>query len=382
MAIEITVPRLGWSSDEGIFAGWLKQDGDSVAIGEPLFTLESEKVNMDVESLDAGTLQILRDGPELGGLVKVGQVLGYLLSASEPSAGGGASSRVNHPQMVVPERTAPQAVPLPEAPYEARRLASPRARAKAKSLGIDISTINLAPGAHRIVEADVIRAASAFRARKVTARRLEESFRAPHFYLSAEVDATELEQFLQQMRLVAQERNQVRPTYNDLIVKAAALALRAAPKLNCFWNQGEIVARETIDVGLAVQSEGLLVVPVIRRADALPVAEISTQRAALVDRSSRSELTPRDVDGGSITISNLGPYGVDRFQAILNPPQSAIIAVGRIAKRPFVAEDTVVARLTMPLSLSVDHRVVDGVAAAEFLNALLRFLQSPQKLLT
>jgi pyruvate dehydrogenase E2 component (dihydrolipoamide acetyltransferase) len=210
---------------------------------------------------------------------------------------------------------------------------------------------------------------------------MEQSFRAPHFYVQAEVDASSLVKIREEILPIVEEQYGVRLTYNDLLVKAIAMALRALPQLNCYWNDGEIVSRNTVHVGLAVQIDENLMVPVIRDADRLTVAEIAVVRHELVEKCRRAEMKTTDLQDGSVTLSNLGPFGVDRFQAILNPPQSAIVAAGRIAKRPFVDSDAVVARLTLPLSISVDHRVIDGVAAARFLSRMVALLQSPLRLL-
>ncbi|MBM3787334.1 MAG: 2-oxo acid dehydrogenase subunit E2 [Acidobacteria bacterium] len=377
MAIEITVPRLGWSSEDGVFAGWLKQPGEKVVSGESLFALESDKVTMEVESLDSGILHALPDGPQPGGIVVVGQLLGYLLAEGEEigrvqpnQVPAGAPARVASPEPLAPS-------PAEERKPGARRPVSPRARARAKSLGLDIDSVPAAPGSNRVVEADVLRFAAAPRARRVIAARLEESFRTPHFYVHAEVDATGLAKLRDELLPVLLERDGVRLTYNDLLVKAAALTLRALPQVNCYWRQGEVVSLDTAHIGLAVQAGESLAVPVIRGPDRLTIAEIARERQRLVDKSRRSTLQRADVEDASLTISNLGAFGVDRFQAILNPPQCIVIAAGSIAQRPFVIGGSVVARLTLPLSVSVDHRVIDGVAAAQFLRALAGRLESP-----
>ncbi len=366
MPIEITVPRLGWSSEEGVFAGWLKKDGDPVVSGEPLFALESDKVTMEVESLDKGTLRILPGGPESGTVVQVGQVLGYVLAAGE------------------------QIATSPEPPR--RMPASPRARARAKAMEIDLSKVEPAAGAKRIVEADVLRVASAVapkpvvavpapRARQIIADRLEESFRAPHFYVHAEADASFFVRTREDLVPEFERLHGVRLTYNDLLIKAIALALRDNPAVNAQWRGESIAALGSIDIGLAVQTQQTLLTPVIRDASRLPLAAIAAARQSLVERCTKGSIAPADLKGGSVTLSNLGPFGVDRFQAILNPPQSAIVAVGRIAKRPFVDGDALVVRPTVAISVSVDHRVVDGVAAAKFLNAIVRGIESPARLL-
>ncbi len=326
MPIEITVPRLGWSMEEGIFVGWLKADGDSVASGEPLFALESEKVTMEVESLDHGVLHIPAGAPAAGGVVTVGQLLGWILEPGE----------------VVPAETP----------------ASPRARATAKKLGVDIANVQPREGAQRIVEADVLRNAPA---RTTIAARLEESFRAPHFYLHADAHVEAL----------AALRHEHRPAnYNDFLIKAIAIALVRHPRVNAYWDNGAVVSRTTQHIALAAQIGDTLYTPVIQNPAEKSLAQIARDREqALAQRSHGKD--------ASATLSNLGPFGVDRFEAILNPPQSVIVAVGKIAKRPVVVDDQVVARLTMPISLSVDHRVVDGVPAAQFLQTLIAILESP-----
>jgi pyruvate dehydrogenase E2 component (dihydrolipoamide acetyltransferase) len=269
--------------------------------------------------------------------------------------------------------------------------ASPRARARAKSLGIELAAVSPVPGGRRIVEEDVLRAAAArpqpaaalaaARGRRVIASRLEESFRTPHFYVEADVNATALARVREELLPVLGERDGVRLSFNDLLIKAAALALRARPEVNRYWRDGESVPWETAHIGLAVQTEENLLVPVIRDADQLGVGAIARARQALVEKSRAGRLQTCDSEGASLTISNLGAFGVDRFQAILNPPQSLIVAAGRMAKRPVVEGDAVVARLTLPLSVSVDHRVVDGVEAARFLEALVQTLEAPLRLL-
>ncbi len=345
MPIAITVPRLGWSMEEGIFAGWLKADGDAVASGEPLFALESEKVTMEVEALDSGTLLIPAGSPVAGAIVTVGQNLGYIMKAGE----------------------APPLAPVPLAKLPA----SPRARAAAKRLGVDLTTVAPREGARRIVEADVLRAQTTAPAtpvpptpapqRTTIATRMEESFRAPHFYLHADANVEAL----------AKIRNEHRPaSYNDFIIKAIALALVRHPRVNAYWDNGAVVPRATQHIALAAQIGDTLYTPVILNPAEKSLPQIAREREeALAKRTASAD--------ASATLSNLGPFGVDRFEAILNPPQSIIVAVGKIAKRPVVIGDDVVARLTMPISLSVDHRVVDGVPAAQFLQTLIAILEAP-----
>jgi pyruvate dehydrogenase E2 component (dihydrolipoamide acetyltransferase) len=344
MPIEITIPRLGWSMEEGLFAGWIKADGDTVTIGEPIYALESEKVTMEVESLDNGILHIPIEAPAAGSTVLVGQLVGYLLVNGEPPPGtiatigmrlGGAEPS-----------TTPDQTP-----------ASPRARAAARNLGVDITTVQPREGAARIIEADVLKTRPSPAPRAGIAARMEESFRAPHFYLHADANVEAL----------AAIRHQHRPaSYNDFLIKAIAIALVRHPQVNAYSNNGAVIPRTTAHVALATQIGDTLTTPVITDPAEKSLAQIARDREQALIRKD-----------ASATLSNLGSFGVDRFEAILNPPQSIIVAVGKIAKRPVVEDDQVVARLTIPISLSVDHRVVDGVPAAAFLQTLIGILESP-----
>jgi pyruvate dehydrogenase E2 component (dihydrolipoamide acetyltransferase) len=348
MAIEITVPRLGWSMEEGLFAGWLKADGASVQSGEPIFALESDKVTMEVESLDSGILHIPAGAPQSGATVTVGQCLGYLLQNGEPAPESGNDDTIITLGKQLGQTPTPRALP-----------ASPPARATAKTLGIDIASVQPRPGANRIIEADVLAAKPQPKpqSRFAIATRVEESFRVPHFYLHADANVEAL----------ATLRELHRPaSYNDFLLKAIAIALTRHPKVNAYWDNGAVLPRSTQHVALATQLGDTLTTPVIRDPAQKTVAQIAAARA-----------TATNTGDASATLTNLGAFGVDRFEAILNPPQSIIVAVGRIAKRPVVVVDAVVARLTMPISLSVDHRVADGVPAALFLQTLVAIIESP-----
>ena len=338
MPIAITVPRLGWSMEEGTFAGWLVPHGSPVTVGQPIYSLESDKVTMDVESLDAGTLHIPDDAPAAGATVTVGQLLGHLLQADE---------------------------------------ASPRARSTAQALGIDLATVTAREGAPRIIEADVLKLERpAAPVRATVATRMEEAFRAPHFYLHADADSTALVSLRNELLPLLPTR----VSYNDIFIKAVALALKQHPRIHAHWVNNAISPRTQIHIGLAVDVGDRLLVPVIRNADQKSLAGIAADRAALVERCRQNRAKRDDLEDGSVTLSNLGTFGVDRFQAILNPPQSAILAIGRIAQRPVVVDGQVVARLTVPLSLSVDHRVADGLAAAKFLQTIVQLVEAPLRL--
>lgn len=354
MAIAITVPRLGWSMEEGIFGSWLKANGDPVSAGEPLFSLESDKVTMDVEALDSGVLHIPPTSPQPGDVVTVGQLLGHLLREGESA----------------PVVSSPAVSPPGQTP------ASPRARAVAKELGVDLTQVPPRPGKRRIIASDVQKAARPLPPpaatpaanRATVASRMEESFRAPHFYLHADADAEAL----------ARYRDERRPlSYNDLLLKAISLALTRHPRVNAYWANDAVIARVTHHVALAAQVGEQLLTPVIPNPAEKSLAQITADRLEILERCRQRTTRPADFADASATLSNLGPFGVDRFQAILNPPQSIIVAAGSIRKRPVVVGEAVVARLTLPISLSVDHRVVDGVAAAAFLQTLIAILEAP-----
>jgi pyruvate dehydrogenase E2 component (dihydrolipoamide acetyltransferase) len=202
----------------------------------------------------------------------------------------------------------------------------------------------------------------------------------PHFYLTVVADATLLAKLRADLLPVVEHRSGARLSYTDLLVKALALALRDHPHINVSWDAGQIIRHERIHVGVAAQFGEKLLVPVIRDADRLAIPDLARTRHKLVERGRAGKLTPADLEGATCTLSNLGAFGVDQFQAIINPPESAVLAAGRIAPRPVVVGGAVVARQTVSLTLSVDHRVIDGAAGAAFLKSVVDAIESPFKL--
>ncbi len=275
--------------------------------------------------------------------------------------------------------------------------ASPRARRLAQELGIDINAVKPARGP-RVVEDDVRRFAAnrwetppgpastdtpapsrrASTTRKIVAERLTQSFHtAPHFYLGVEANAAELVRLREQLLESYQQQAGVRLTHTDLFLRALALALKDHPQVNAYWYQEAIQLRDSIDVGFAAQTPEGLVVPVIRNADTLSLLNLVRQRQTLTEKARAGKLGLAEMEGGSATLSNLGNSGIDWFQAILNPPQSVILATGRIAKRAVVVNDSLEVCPTVMLSLSVDHRVLDGVAGASFLGRIRELIENP-----
>jgi len=367
MTYEIVMPQLGLTMTEGSVSSWLKRPGEWVEKGEILFIVETDKVEMEVESFGSGYLSpILVNDKQV---VPVGTRLATL------------------------EETVEATTPQPAGKAESKIPVSPRARKLANELGIDLASIKRA--GNRITEEEVrrhfeqtgataLQPSSAARAdhsaaHKLAARRLTESFQsAPHFYLGVEVDVTSLVSLREELN--ANSTGRVRVTYTDLLLKALADALRDNPEVNSYWKTDRVVRHDAIDIGCAVQTDSGPVVPVIRKADRLDIFGIAEHRSDLVTRARSRSLTVADIEGGSATLSNLGAFGIDWFQAILNPPQSVILAAGQIATRPVVVNNQVQARETIHLHLSADHRVLDGAGAAAFLVRIQQLIVHPDAL--
>ena len=218
--------------------------------------------------------------------------------------------------------------------------------------------------------------------RKITAERLTQSFTtAPHFYLSVEADASSTLKMRQRLLDPVEKRAGVRFTISDLLVKITAQALEEHPEVNAVWDSGGIRDLTSIDVGLAVSTDRGLIVPVIRDANHKSLSQIAAERQGLVDKARSGNLALEDVEGGSITVSNLGTFAVDQFNAIINPPQSAILAVGQIKERPVAVDGQLTVRPTVFLTLSIDHRILDGAQAAQFLNRVVELVEEPYLLM-
>ena len=367
---------------------------------------------MEIESACSGTF--IESLVELGQVVPVGTVIARIAQVesgktSEPTQSSTPASGLK--PAPVREQTVASSVPIPvdettASPHtHGRKLANPRAKKLAKDFGLDISLVPDYEGRGRIVEADVQRffdehsaagskskispeavSGSAANpetsiARNAIAEGMTASLQTiPHFYLTVLADGTELVK-LRRGRLSEIERQVgIRFSYTDVLLKALAVALREHPEVNAYRQKG-VVRPDRINLGFATQAGNRLVVPVVRDADKLPLAELAKVRDALVTRARTGKLQVDDVGDASCTLSNLGSHGIDNFQAIINPPESVILAAGRIASRPMVVDGAVVPRQTIYLSLSVDPRLIDGIAGAGFLNTVVRIIESPETLL-
>ena len=384
MAIAIVVPRLGWNMDEGVFVGWLKADGDIVRTGEPLFTIEGEKATQDIEATDDGILCVLESGPRGGERVAVGMVVGHLMKAGE------SAHDVEMPALVASAGgNNVQPVVVPPAPTRERRIASsPLARRMAVELGIDWRTLKGSGKNGRIRRADVLEAAATRRStpevlnatgslRRTIARRMVESLRstAP-VTLMTSADAGNLAAIRGQFRALASGSERI-PGYTDMFVKLAAAALSCHPHMQAQWREGGLFEPRGCHIGVAVDTEAGLVVPVVRDADRLGLREVVRGLEELIERARRGRLGAEEMEGGTFTITNLGAYGVETFTPILNPPQSAILGIGRIRSELELVADRPTIRQRIGLSLTFDHRVVDGGPAARFLQELVRYVENP-----
>jgi len=365
MATPITVPRLGWNMEEGVFAGWLKADGAPVRAGETLFRLESEKATEEIECLENGIVCISLDGPATGDTVVVGAVIGYL---------------------VQPGERAPFENPTPLAAAASHKPASsPRARRVARELGVDWTKVPGTGRTGRIRERDVRAAAPAPQKtftsgsiRKTIAERLQTSHlsTAP-VTLTTTVDATNLVQLRNQFKAAMQAGGDLVPSYTDFLVKLSAIALGKHPLLNASWTDEQIVLTEAIHIGIAVDTEAGLLVPVVRAVPSLTLKQLAARSRDLIDRARRRQLAAEEMQGGTFTVTNLGAFGIDAFTPIINYPQCAILGVGRIQCRPVAIDRQVTARDQVTLSLTFDHRIVDGSPAAQFLQTLSRIIENP-----
>jgi pyruvate dehydrogenase E2 component (dihydrolipoamide acetyltransferase) len=399
MAIPITIPRLGWNMEEGVFVGWLRREGEIVKAGDSLFTLESEKATEDVECLDSGILRIGATSPKAGDAVRVGDVIGYLLQpeeaipseptiAVEPAVGWVESSR---PTMTTYETMGLEDSAHPMANRERQPVISPRARRLAAELGVDWKSLTGSGGTGRIREQDVRAAATTTERSKPeetqpsvpisTIRRIIAERMRHSLSTTAPVTLTTIAdaENLVALRGPAEAKSEDdAPSFTDILVKLTAAALQAHPRLNSRWEKDRILELKAINVGLAVDTEAGLLAPVIRDVPRLTLKEISAQTRDLAERARQGKLHLREMEGGTFTITNLGSFGIDAFTPIIHWPECAILGVGRIRRQPVVLEDRIEPRQQATLSLTFDHRIVDGADAARFLQTLVRLIENPE----
>jgi len=447
MAKNLVMPALEMAQETGKLVRWLKHDGETVAKGEPIMEVETDKVTVEIPSPDSGILGgiLIKEGDD----VPVGQTIAWLLapgesapaSASAASFITGRATRApapSSPPKIVPAKTTaidisplarkiaeehkidlmllrsngrriekahvlayikqqgkPASEVVPTSTHVAAQAqlipASPKARRLAAERGIDLATISGSGPEGAVLTADVPESSPAVSVGsletpgtiwRVMAEHMTASWTTvPHFYLLREVDASNLIEWRKRIIPIVEKRSGIKPTVTDLLVKLIGSALRDHPRLNAAWADGNIKFNPNINVGLATAIEDGLIVPVIHSADSASIGEIAAQRRDLIERAQSRKLRPLDISDGTFTLSNLGMYNVDAFNAIVNTPQAAILAVGRIADRVVPVNGQVVIRPMMTLTLSCDHRVVDGARGAQFLDDLTNLMEDPWKLL-
>jgi len=421
------MPALGMAQDTGKLIAWLKREGERVEKGQALMEIETDKATVEIEAPTSGILRGVsaREGED----IPVGVTIAWLLEPDEalptaapaetPSAQAVGVETKEMAQTISPlARKIAQEhnVDLERIKADGGRIqkkdvlaylesqtvenvgarllpASPKARRLAAEQGLELSTLMGSGPEGAVLAADVLSAAFPFQSETVLdgeevlavstiwrrmAERVTQSWTSvPHFYLQRDVDASRLGAW----REHTQKRNQVKLTFTDLLVKLVAATLKGHPRLVAHWENGEIFSNNQVNIGLAMAVEDGLVVPVVHEADKMSLSQIAQRRQELLERAREGKLRLEDLQGGTFTISNLGMYGVDVFNAIVNPPQAAILAVGRIAERVVPVNGVPGVRPMMTLSLSCDHRVVDGARGAQFLADLTVYIEEPLALL-
>jgi pyruvate dehydrogenase E2 component (dihydrolipoamide acetyltransferase) len=438
MPADVIMPALEMAQETGKVLKWLKAPGEKVRKGEPIVEIETDKVTVEIEAPASGVLGDVT--AREGDVVPVGHAIARIVEdarAPASSAAVAAAAPAAAPARPPAIKASPLARRLAEehgvdlsqvksasgridkadvlAYLERRKTAaptnggasarlvaaSPKARRLASERGVDVAALRgsgpngavlagdvlVAPGGAGVRQAETAVPATAVPAPeavtvgtvwRIMAERMTTSWTtAPHFYLVREVNVSRLVTWLERAR----KQTGARITYTDLLVKVVAAAIARDPNVNVSWNDGSILRHADVNIGLAVAIEAGLVVPVIHRADALSLPEIAARREDVAGRAQAGKLRPADIQGAGFTISNLGMYGVDAFNAIVNPPQAAILAVGRIADRVIAVNGQAVVQPTMVLTLSCDHRALDGARAARFLGALAELIEEPLALL-
>lgn len=412
MAEVVNMPRLSDTMEEGTVAKWHKQIGDKVEEGDLLAEIETDKATMEFEAFQEGVL--LHIGVEEGNTAPVDSILAILGEDGEDISailsGGAAAAPAQEEAAPAPaEEAAPAAAPVAEAPaaQEGGRIkASPLARKLAEDKGVDINQVKGTGEGGRIVKRDIdgfqapaasapvpqVNMASAgapaagasydeqavSQMRKTIARRLSESkFSAPHFYLTLDIDMDQAIDARKRINAVAETKI----SFNDFVIKAAAVALKSHPVINSSWAGDTIRRNHDINIGMAVAVDEGLLVPVIRHADQKGLATINKEAKEFAGKARDKKLQPHEWEGNTFTISNLGMFGIEEFTAIINSPDACILAVGGIKQVPVVKDGAVVPGNVMKVTLSCDHRVVDGASGAAFLQTFKGILESPLNML-
>ena len=408
MATEVIMPALGMAQEKGTLLNWLKAEGDSVKKGEPLMEVETDKATVEVEAPASGILADVTAAA--GDEIAVGKKIAVIVAPGETSTTKQKSTSaldqdpLPHPLpkgegkgegRAAGSKFTPSAKPAAQTrPGSERILASPAARRIAKEKNINLTSLKGTGPDGSVVAEDVLRASGSqaeaaapggppkiketvrpTAMRRIVGERMSKSKQsAPHFYIGMDVDMSEVDKRRREWK---EKGEKLVPSINDFILSASARALRDFPSLNSAYTDKGIQIFADINIGMAVALEEGLVVPVIRNADLLSLQDMATQSKELAEKAQKKKLFPLDYEGGTFTVSNLGMLGVDSFVAIINPPQCAILAVGRVAPRAVPEGEEIAVRPMMTMTLSADHRIVDGAIAARYLQEVQRLLQNP-----
>jgi pyruvate dehydrogenase E2 component (dihydrolipoamide acetyltransferase) len=427
MAKLVEMPKLSPTMEEGQIATWHVSEGDEVAVDDLLAEVETDKATMEFRSFDAGVLLkifaqagdivslgdpvaiIGKAGDDISALIEEAKKAKPAAAGSGGDAGGDASSSTPKPPEAAAEAPAPAVAPAPQASSvdaTGRIKASPYVRKLARERGLDLRRVAGSGPGGRIIARDLEGASAAPVAparaaaaggypdlepevrplsmmRKTIARRLTESKQTvPHFYLTIDVDASPLWDLRKRLNADLAEAPLPRKlSFNDLIIKAAAVAIERVPAVNAQFTDKALIMHRRVDISVAVAIDDGLVTPVVRHANHKSVLQIAEEVADLADRARDKKLSPEEMTGGTFSISNLGMYGIEEFAAVINPPEGAILAIGGIRQEPVVVDGQVVPGRRMKMTLSCDHRVVDGAVGAEFLSALRLVLERPTQIL-
>ena len=428
MTIKVLMPALSPTMTEGNLAKWHKKEGDAVKAGEVIAEIETDKATMEVEAVDEGVIgKILV--PAGTQAVKVNDVIAILLEEGEGAdalnnTGGKEAPKpapvasAAAPAQVSAASPVPAKAPVSDAGKGERVFATPLAKRIAKDKGIDLSTLKGSGPHGRIVKADVeggraisstAPAAAAFPAstapvlsgdekvnafgqiyreipnnniKKITAKRLLESkTTVPHFYLTIDCRIDDLMAVRETLNKAAGKEAAYKLSVNDFVVKACAMALKAYPAANVSWTEAAVHQFRHADISVAVATPNGLITPIVKKAEEKGLQAISNEIKDLAKRARDGKLKPEEFQGGTFTVSNLGMYGITNFQAIINPPQSCILAVGAGQERPYVEDGQIKIGTFMTCTLSTDHRTVDGAVGAEFLQYVKRFIENPATML-
>jgi len=389
MAISVVMPALEMAQETGKLISWLKKEGETVAKGEPLLEIETDKAVMEIESPGEGVLAGVKAQP--GADVPVGQTIAWIVRPGEtPPADEAQVASGRKTSAAVPVSAATSAS-VPSYAVAGEIKISPKARRLATEHGVDLVQVRGSGAGGEILASDILAAAeskasatpaavdSGSPISRLMAERTTQSWTTvPHFFVVREVDAGALNEARQKLAPEIEKSRAVKLTHTDLLVALVARTLSKHRRMNANWTGEGVRTNVDVNMGLAMAVNDGVVAPVIHHADRVDLGEIAVLRRDLAERARAGKLRPQDIAGGTFTISNLGMFGVDAFTAIIIPPQAAILAVGQIADRVVPVDGRPGIRPMMTLTLSSDHRVVDGARVAEFMRDLTEAIHNPQ----